>query len=459
MSNDYSISKFFMEDLPSYAAYDGTRKIAQVWDGLKISMRKIIFTLQNKYPRDFVKTETLANVCAAFTNYLHGAANLGGVCDTMAQSFVGANNYPLITGNSGGFGTRIRPVCSANRYTRVSLSEITKRLFLDADNKILEQQFFEGDYIEPKYFMPIFPVLFLNGSTGMSTAYAHNIFPRDPNEVISYIKKKLAGIERPRLELAPWFKGFNGSIRKNEESGFYECVGVIERNNTTSYTIKELPIGMEYDKYIEHLDKLCDDKVIIDYDDKCDTKKDNILFEIKTTREFTKKHEDIESLNKVFKLVKSLPENFTCIDENSRAKQFETIQDVLDNFIDIRLKFYQKRKDYLVEEIKNSLIKLASKYYFVKGIVDGSIVVNKRKKDNIIEQLEKIDKIKQIDGSYDYLLQLQIFNLTHEKLDELKKQIEEGKEEYKKTKETSIQDMWLTDLRELQKCLLRIDNA
>lgn len=453
MSNDYSISKFFMEDLPSYAAYDGTRKIAQVWDGLKISMRKIIFTLQNKYPKEFVKTETLANVCAAYTNYLHGAANLGGVCDTMAQSFVGANNYPLITGNSGGFGTRIRPVCSANRYTRVSLSEITKHLFIDADNKILEQQFFEGDYIEPKYFMPIFPVLFLNGSTGMSTAYAHNIFPRDPHEVITYIKKKLAGSARPRLELAPWFRGFNGTVRKNDETGFYECVGVIERNNMTSYTIKEIPIGMEYDKYIEHLDKLCDDKIIVDYDDKCDTKKDNILFEIKTTREFTKKHEDIESLNKVFKLVKSLPENFTCIDENSRAKQFETVQDVLDNFIDIRLKFYQKRKDYLLKTMVDKLTQLASKYYFIKGVVDGQIVVSKRKKENIIAQLEKFEKIKKANGSYDYLLAMQIYNLTQEKMEELKKLIEDGKDEYKKTKATTIQDMWLADLKELQKCL------
>ncbi len=449
---DYKISEFFETDLPAYAAYDNVRKIAQVWDGMKISMRKIIFTLQNKYPRDFVKTETLANVCAAFTNYLHGAANLGGVCDTMAQSFVGANNYPLITGNSGGFGTRIRPVCSANRYTRVSLSEITKHLFLDADNKILEQQFFEGDYIEPKYFMPIFPVLFLNGSTGMSTAYAHNIFPRDPSEVISYIKKKLAGTERPRLELAPWFRGFNGSVRKNEESGFYECVGVIERNNTTSYTIKELPIGMEYSKYIEHLDKLCDDKIIVDYDDKCDTKKDNILFEIKTTREFTRKHEDIESLNKVFKLVKSLPENFTCIDENNRAKTFETVQDILDNFIDIRLKFYQKRKDYLLKTMVDKLTQLASKYYFIKGVVDGQIVVSKRKKDNIVAQLEKFEKIKKVNGTYDYLLAMQIYNLTQEKMEELKKLIEDGKDEYKKTKETTIQDMWLADLKELQKC-------
>ncbi len=452
-SNDYSVSEFFDSDLPAYAAYDNVRKIAHVWDGLKISMRKIIFTLQNKYPRDFVKTETLANVCAAYTNYLHGAANLGGVCDTMAQSFVGANNYPLITGNSGGFGTRIRPVCSANRYTRVSLSEITKHLFIDADNKILEQQFFEGDYIEPKYFMPVFPVLLLNGSTGMSTAYAHNIFPRDPNEVIAYIKKKLAGVEKPRMELAPWFKGFNGTVRKNSETGFYECVGVIERNSMTSYTIKEIPIGMEYDKCIEHLDKLCEDKVILDYDDKCDTKADNILFEVKTTREFTRTHEDIESLNKVFKLVKSLPENFTCINESSRAQQFASVHDIIDSFIDVRLKFYQKRKDYMLSDLRDSLVKLVSKYYFVKGICDETIIVNKRKRDNIVAQLEKVDKIKPVDGSYDYLLSMNIASLTHEKLEELKKQIEEGKEELKKTKETTIQDMWLADLRELQKCL------
>lgn len=449
---DYKISEFFENDLPSYAAYDNVRKIAQILDGLKISMRKILYTLQNKYPKEFVKTETLANVCAAYTNYLHGAANLGGVADTMAQSFVGANNYPLITGNSGGFGTRIRPICSANRYTRVSLSEISKHLFLDVDSKILEQQFFEGDYIEPKYFMPIFPVIFLNGSTGMSTAYAHNIYPRNPNDVVAYIKKKLAGTEKPRVELSPWFRGFNGSVRKNDETGWYECVGVIERNNTTSYTISELPIGMEYSKYIELLDKLCDDKVIVDYDDKCDTKKDNILFEIKTTREFTRKHEDIESLNKVFKLVKSLPENLTCIDDNNRAKPFETVQDILDTFIKIRLEFYQKRKDWLLNSLRDKLTQLASKYYFVHGIVNDTIIVNKRKKDNIVAQLEKIEKIKKVNGSYDYLLAMQISNLASEKLEELRKMIEDGKEEYKKIKETTIQDMWLADLKELQKC-------
>jgi DNA topoisomerase-2 len=116
------------------------------------------------------------------------------------------------------------------------------------------------------------------------------------------------------------------------------------------------------------------------------------------------------------------------------------------------LKFYQKRKDWLLNSLKDKLTQLASKYYFVKGVVDETIIVSKRKKDNIIAQLEKIEKIKKVNDSYDYLLALSIYNLTSERLEELKKQIEDGKEEYKKIKETSIQDMWLDDLKELQRC-------
>ena len=56
---------------------------------------------------------------------------------------------------------------------------------------------------------------------------------------------------------------------------------------------------------------------------------------------------------------------------------------------------------------------------------------------------------KPIDGSYDYLLAMNIASLTHEKLEELKKQIDEGKEEYKKLREITIQEMWIADLKEL----------
>ena len=453
MIRQRTTSDFFKHDKPSWAVYDALRKLPNFIDGFKISQRKLMWTAFNKLQKEWMKTETFCNIVALDTAYIHGSGNLCGVCGSLVQDFIGACNYQYLMGNDGGWGSRLVTRESAPRYTKLKLAEISKKLFNPVDNEILEKQFFEGQYIEPKYLIPIFPTLFLNVSSGITAGFSSNIYSRNPHDVISYIKKKLAGTEHPRVELAPWFKGYKGEIRFNDETKQYESVGHVVQNNMTSYTIDEIPVETSYQKYVEMLDNLEEDKVIVDYEDKCDPRTNAMLFEIRTTREFTRKHEDLESLYKTFKLVKSLPENLNCIDENNRVKEFSSIQEILDKFIDLRLKFYQKRKDYMLESMKFNLVKLASKYYFVKGICDETIIVNKRKKDNIVAQLEKVDKIKPIDGSYDYLLSMNIASLTHEKLEELKNQIEEGKEEYKKTKETSIQDMWLADLKELQKCL------
>lgn len=453
MSTQYKVSEFFSKDLPAYAAYDNTRKLCSYVDGLKISMRKIVYTLIKKYNgKEKIKTETIANVTAAYTNYLHGAANLGGVCDTMAQSFIGANNYALLDGNSGGFGTRINPVCAANRYTKIVLSDVIKKLIIDVDENIIGHQFFEGDYIEPSFFVPVFPIVFLNGSSGMSTGFSHDIYPRNPVEVIEYIKKRIAGTERPRMDLLPWFKGHTGKVEYNKELDRNESFGVVVKNNTTAYTITELPIGIEYQKYVEYLDKLCDDGVIQEYKNTCDTKLDTICFELKTTREFTKKHEG-RKLYEVLRLVKSLPETLCCIDENNRVREFKNIQEILDAFIDLRLKYYDARKQWLLKTVKSNLEELVSKYLFVKGIVEKTIIVADKKKDDIVKQLEKIDKIIKIDGSHDYLLRMPIHSLTTEKLEDLKNQIKEAKDLFTSTKETTIQVMWTNDLHELKKVL------
>ena len=447
------ISEFFKNDVPSYGCYDNCRKIANYVDGLKISMRKILYTLLKKYGKEKTKTEAVANVAAAFTNYLHGAANLGGVCDTMAQSFVGANNYPLIEGNSGGFGTRINPTCAANRYTKIAASDVIRKVLDPDDMEIIGRQFFEGDWIEPKFFMPVFPMLFLNGSHGMSTGFSHDIYPRNPAEVMEYIKKKLSGTANPRMELLPWFRGHTGKVEYNKEAGRNESFGVYVKNNMNSYTVTELPIGMEYQKYKETLDKLEENGTIQDYDDKCDPKTDKILFEIKTTREFTRKHDSERSVYEALKLVKSLPETLCCIDENNRVREFSSVKEILDAFIDIRLKYYKTRKEHILKTLKADIEKLLSKYLFVEGIVKKTIVVSNRKKADVEAQLDKIQRIIKVDGSYDYLLALPIHQLVSEKLDELKKQIQDKKDLFKATKETAVETMWTNDLHEFKKAL------
>lgn len=415
-------------------------------------MRKIIYTMLKKYPNEKIKTETAANAVAGYTNFLHGAMNLCGVCNTLSQNFVGTNNYPLLNG-IGGFGTRINPTCSAPRYTRIELSKTVKTIINKNDEEIIGCQFFEGDYIEPQFFIPIFPILFLNGSTGLSTGFSQYIYPRNPSEIIEYIKKKISGIENPRMMLLPWFKGHLGKVIYNKELSRNESFGVITKNNMTSYTITELPIGVEYQKYVEFLDKLCDDGTIQNYNDLCDPKTDKILFNIKTSREFTKKHEDERKLYDIFHLVKSLPETLCCIDENNRVREFGSIQEILDSFIDIRLKYYNKRKEYILGSLKNDLIQLSSKYLFIKGVVDKTIIVSNKKKDDIVKQLEKIEKIQKVDESYDYLLRIPLYQLTKEKIDELKEEIKNKKAEYDKVKNETIENMWLEDLKELKKVL------
>ena len=447
-----TITDYYEKDVPAYGSYDNLRKICGI-DGLKLSQRKIVYAAFKRCHSSWLKTDTMCAQTQIDTNYIHGAANLEVVIDNLVANYVGSNNYPLLTGNSGGFGCRISPRPSAGRYTRVMLSNISQKLFVDADNNVLEKQYFEGQYIEPKFLVPVFPVMFLNGSNGMSTGFSNEIQPRNPTEIIEYIKKKINGTEKPRMALLPWFKGHLGKVEYNKELDRNESFGVVVRNNMTSYTITELPIGIDYQKYVEFLDKLCENGTIQDYDDKCDPKTDAILFNIKTTREFTKKHEDERHLYETLHLVKSLPETLCCIDENNRVCEFGSIQEILDAFIELRLKYYDKRKKWILEDLKDKLTTLASKYRFVKGIVDGTIVVNKKRKDEIVAQLEKIEKIKKVNDSYDYLLSMAIHSLTAEKLEELKKLIENGKDEFNKVKETTIQDMWMADLAEFKKCL------
>ena len=450
--NKRNITDFYEKDVPAFASYDNLRKINGI-DGLKLSQRKIIWTAFKRCRTDWLKTDTMCAQTQIDTNYIHGAANLEVVIDNMAANYIGSNNYALLTGNSGGFGCRISPRPSAGRYTRIKLSEISKKLFLPIDNEIIEKQFFEGQYIEPKFLIPIFPILFLNGSSGMSTGFSNQIYPRNPVEVIEYIKKKLSGTANPRMELLPWFKGHTGKVEYNKDVERNESFGVYVKNNMNSYTITELPIGMEYQKYIETLDKLVENGTIQDYDDKCDPKTDKILFEIKTTREFTRKHDSERSVYEALKLVKSLPETLCCIDENNRVKEFSSVKEILDAFIDIRLKYYKTRKEYILKTLKADIEKLLSKYLFVEGIVKKTIIVSNRKKTDVEMQLNKIDRIIRIDGSYDYLLALPIHQLTSEKLNELKKQIQDKKDMFKATKETAVETMWTNDLHEFKKAL------
>ena len=455
-----NITDFYKEEVPSYASYDLIRKCSSYIDGFKNAHRKIIWTMLENFgnPNTRTKTSQMSATVSLKSMYLHGETNLDGSLCTLAQSFVGANNYPLVTGH-GNFGTRFSPEPAASRYTFVSISPLVSKLY-DKDRPLCKGQLFEGSMIEPAYYVPVFPTLFLNGSDGISTGYKQTIYPRNPKEILKYIRAVLKKSDKiPHIENAlPWFKGFLGETRlikeKDVNGNVSEKVmnyGVIEKVNSNTLHISEIPITYTYASYIKVLDGLVEKGTIEDYEDLSDPKTDKFEFTIKVKRVFFEVNQDSQSWIKVFALAKPLNEQLNCIDENNRIKEFNNIREIIDAFMKIRLEFYAKRKEYLLKMYFDEIMLDASKYTWCKGIIDESIVIKNKKKDDIVKHLDKIDKIIEKDGSYNYLLNMPMSSITKEKMTELTEKIKALKDKIKELQKETIEEMWLADLDEIEK--------
>jgi len=205
---------------------------------------------------------------------------------------------------------------------------------------------------------------------------------------------------------------------------------------------------MTYEKYEEVLDRLVDNKDIVSYDDNC---KDNIDYTIKFTRADLEQLDD-ERIIKLLKLEETETENFNTLDENGKLKIFESVDDIIKYFIDFRLTYYQKRKDFQLSKLQSELKLLGNRGKFIKCILDGKIVVNNMPKEDIIIQIEE-NSIEKIDDSYDYLLRMPIYSLTKEMFEKLKTEFTQKKDEIEKLKIIEPVDLYLSDLAELKQKL------
>jgi len=232
------ITEFFKKDYVNFSSYDNLRKIASLVDGQKNASRKILYTILEKNIKEKVKVSQLGSKVAEFSEYLHG--NLDGVIVNLGQDFPGSNNIPLVK-KSGNFGTRFSQEASASRYIYASGTDEFFSLFKQEDSPILKHQFFEGEKIEPMFYVPSLPILLINGSEGVSSGFAQKILPRNPEDVKSYIKNTINGKES-KTALVPFFKGFKGKIIQGENSAQWIIKGTVQKVGINKVLITEVPI-------------------------------------------------------------------------------------------------------------------------------------------------------------------------------------------------------------------------
>ena len=444
MMVEKTISEFLSSEYKEFAMYviEG-RAIPSVIDGFKPTQRKIIHISNQTWKTGSEKTLKvfqLSGKVASDCYYHHGDASLSNAIITMAQRF--KNNAPLLE-EDGQFGSLRSPQAGAPRYIGTKLSENFKLIYKDFE--LLEYKEEEGESIEPKYFLPIVPAVLLNGSSGIAVGFASNVLNRDIKSIIDACVKVLAGKEPG--EVKPSLNGFNGEFIQDKENNKRWIIrGKYDRVNTTTVKITELPPSMTYEKYEDILDKLVDDKVIVTYDDNC---KDNIDYTIKFTRSDLDKLDE-DKLIKLLKLEESSTEIFSTLDEFGKLMIFENTSDIIKYFVDFRLKYYHKRKQFLIDKMNRELKILSNRGRFIKAIIDGKLKVNNVSKSIIIEGIEAMG-LDKIDDSYDYLLRMPIYSLTKEMYDKLKEDFTIKKEEIKTLEATDPKDMYILDLTELKK--------
>ena len=439
-----SITEFLSNEYKEFALYSiEGRAIPSVIDGFKPTQRKIIHIANLVWKTGSeknLKVFQLSGKVASDAFYHHGDMSLSNAIINLAQKF--KNNAPLLE-EDGQFGSLRSPQAGAPRYIGTKLSANFRLIYKDFE--LLEYKEEEGEIIEPKYFLPIIPTVLINGGSGIAVGFASNILNRDIKEIIDVCVKYLNG--KKITTVKPSLIGFTGTYTQDTENNKKWYIrGKFERINSSTVKITELPPSMTYEKYEEILDKLVENKDIVSYEDNC---KDNIDYTIKFTRVGLEILSDDKLFN-LLKLVESETENFNTLDEYGKLKIFESVDDIIQYFVDFRLKYYQVRKDHQLDKMQHELKVLGNRGKFIKSILDGKIVVNNKSKDEIVSQIESI-AIEMIDGSYDYLLRMPIYSLTKEMFEKLKEDFSNKKDEIEKLKLVDPKDMYLEDLSELKK--------
>jgi len=431
------LKTFFDEEMKLFSIYDNVRSIPDAIDGFKPSQRKCIFGMLKRGENAAeIRVENAANHIAAISDYHHGASGLIGTIAKMAQTFSGSNNVNVFMPN-GQFGSRLDPTPGAGRYIFTEMSKNFRMLFKKDDDAILNHLTSDEMVIEPDRYLPLLPMILVNGASGTGTGYACEILCYNPEDIRANILAVLTK-KKPK-EVLPWYRGYKGKVYRNEKQTVFE--GSYEVVNTTTLRITELPIGTYQDDYKEHLNNLKDAEVIKSYADS--STEDGFDFEVTVPRTTTAL--DHDTIMKTFKLIARDTENFTCWGHDGKMKVFQNAQEIINYFVDFRLAKYEERRLKMIENLNIDLEWANEKLRFIRFYLKSPSDFSKKSKTELYALLEK-NKFKQIDR----LLQIRIYSLTKEEIEKLEAEITSLEDQIKVLQNTTNLEMYVKELKELK---------
>jgi DNA topoisomerase-2 len=321
-------------------------------------------------------------------------------------------------------------------------------LFKKTDDAILKYLDDDGTSVEPIFYIPIIPLVLVNGAEGIGTGFSTKIPCFNPKVLIQYIRDVITHKD-PNKDLIPYYKGFKGTIEQDNDTKLtssqcrFITKGVFTMNKN-KIDITELPIGTWNEDYIIFLEKLVEDGTIKDYKDLSTDKNVNIQIQIQN---------QMDDIEKTLKLTTTLSiSNMNLFNEKEKLTHYEKPYEIIDDFILKRIGYYAKRKEHIIQVLEKELILLQNKYKYIQQVLDGSIDLRKKTTEQIYTILQDLAYVK-IDNSYNYLVKMTMDSVSIENVETLKKQFETKEKELNIIKKTTIEESWLNELSDLEKII------
>ena len=504
--------EFIDRGLIHFSIYDNERSIPNLMDGLKISLRKILYAAFKKGGlKTEIKVAQFSGYVSEHSAYHHGEASLNAAIVGMAQNFVGSNNINLLEPN-GQFGGRLQggKDSASERYIFTQLNKLTRLIYRQEDDAVLSYIDDDGQMVEPVYYAPAIPMILVNGSKGIGTGFSTDVMPHNPIQIIAYIRAMLtSAADRPVIE--PYFKGFKGTIRNmapapaasaasatsgaatnvaSATSGAatnvaakYLIKGTYEIIADRKVRITELPIGTWTDDYKEFLEKLMDVPVAASASDKdkdkdkgkgvagvpilkeyTDMSTDSVV-DITVTFHPSYPHtpKDLQAVvvdadagtNKLEKLLglftTQSTTNMNLFDAHEKLRKYATIYDIIEDYYVERLSLYSKRKAAMLAQLGNELRVLTNRARYIQEVLDDKLELRRQTKEAVFAKMTA-HGYEHIEGDteFKYLLKMPMDSVTDENVRHLLSERDSKRAQHQGLTDTTIQALWTRDLDELE---------
>ena len=341
---EISYENFVNKELILFSMADNLRSIPSVIDGLKPGQRKVLFACFKRNLKKDIKVVELAGYISGLTAYQHGETSLQQTIVALAQTHVGSNNVNCLE-PSGNFGSRLQggSDSASARYIYTRLSPFARRVFHAADEPLLKYNTDDERKIEPTMYVPVVPMILINGSDGIGTGWSSSIPNYNPEDIVANLKRMMNGDEQEPMQ--PWFRGFTGEVVNMGQDRF-RFSGVIKQTGETEVEITELPIRLWTNDFKARLEEIIKaEKVpafIKDYKEYNTHTKVHFIIQME---EKHMKNALEEGLEEKFKLTKSIAtSNLVAFGHDGKIAKYNSVSDIMSEFYNVRLQLYIKRK-------------------------------------------------------------------------------------------------------------------